>query len=82
MNLNEEDESGNESRQLFLVGGAISRDPLVSAGAIVASASVPEDISQGDDLQTTALVGLIGAQSNSVCLPTKFSEYKTHTRSD
>ncbi|XP_014471952.1 PREDICTED: homeobox protein ARX-like [Dinoponera quadriceps] len=73
MNLNEEDESGNESsRQLFLVGDAIPRDPLVSAGAIVAS-GVPDDISQGDDLQSTALAGLIGAQSSSVCFPTKFT---------
>lgn len=71
MDLNEEDESG---RQLFLVG--TPRDPLVSAGAIVASSSVPgDDVNQGDDLQSTALTGLIGgAQSTSVCFPTKFSK--------
>lgn len=80
MNLNEEDESGNENtRQLFLVGGATPRDPLVSTGAIVASAGVPDDISQGDDLQSTALAGLIGAQSSSACFPAKFSKYTTHT---
>lgn len=81
MNLNEEDESANEStRQLFLVGGAAPRDPLVSTGAIIASAGVPDDISQGEDLQSTALAGLIGAQSSSVCFPTKFSEYTIGTQ--
>lgn len=76
MDLNEEDESVNENeRQLFLVAGA-PRDPLVSTGAIVAStADVPDDINQGDDLQSSALAGLIGgAQSTSVCFPTKFSK--------
>lgn len=75
MDLNEEDESGNESgRQVFLVGAP--RDPLVSAGAIVpSSTSVPDDVNQGDDLQTTTLTGLIsGAQSTSVCFPAKFSK--------
>jgi len=75
MDLNEEDESGNESgRQLFLVGAP--RDPLVSASTIVASStSVPDDVNQSDDLQSTALTGLIGgAQSTSVCFPTKFSK--------
>ncbi|XP_011701853.1 PREDICTED: homeobox protein ARX-like [Wasmannia auropunctata] len=75
MDLNEEDESGNESgrQPLFLVGAP--RDPLVSAGAIVASStSVPDDVGQGDDLQSTALTGLIGgAQSTSVCFPAKFT---------
>lgn len=77
MDLNEEDESGNESsRQLFLVGAP--RDPLVSAGAIVASTGISDDISQGDDLQSTTLAGLIGsAQSTSVCFPTKFSKSTT-----
>lgn len=76
MDLTEEDESVNESgRQLFLVAGA-PRDPLVSSSAIVASAaSVPDDINQGDDLQSSALASLIGsAQSTSVCFPTKFSK--------
>ncbi|XP_077279038.1 uncharacterized protein LOC143906673 isoform X2 [Temnothorax americanus] len=84
MDLNEEDESGNESgRQLFLVGAP--RDPLVSAGAIVASsASVPDDVNQGDDLQSTALTGLIGgAQSTSVCFPTKFTyDFSTSPESE
>jgi hypothetical protein len=78
MDLNEEDESGNDGdRQLFLVGAP--RDPLVSAGAIVASAAgVSDDISQSDDLQSTALAGLIGAaQSTSICFPTKFSKCTT-----
>lgn len=74
MELNDEDESGNDgSRQLFLVGAP--RDPLMSAGAIVASTGMSDDISQGDDLQSTALAGLIGSvQSTSVCFPTKFSK--------
>lgn len=74
MELNEEDENGDDGRQLFLVG--TPRDPLVSAGAIVASAAgVSDDINQSDDLQSTALAGLIGAaQSTSVCFPTKFSK--------
>ncbi|XP_011175204.1 homeobox protein ARX [Solenopsis invicta] len=73
MDLNEEDESGIESgRQLFLVSAP--RDPLVSASAIVASSSIPVDVSQGDDLQSTALTSLIGgAQSTSVCFPMKFT---------
>ncbi|XP_018306795.1 homeobox protein ARX isoform X2 [Mycetomoellerius zeteki] len=74
MDLNDEDESGNESgRQLFLVG--TPRDPLVSAGAIVASSTnVSDDVNQSDDLQSTALTGLIGgAQSTSICFPAKFS---------
>ncbi|KAK1117991.1 Homeobox protein ARX [Melipona quadrifasciata] len=72
MDLKEEDESGNEnSRQLFLVGAP--RDPLVSTGAIVASTAAPDEINPGGDLQSTALAGLIGAQSSSVCFPTKFS---------
>nr|XP_031832868.1 homeobox protein ARX-like [Nomia melanderi]XP_031832869.1 homeobox protein ARX-like [Nomia melanderi] len=72
MDLKEEDDGGNESgRQLFLVGAP--RDPLVSAGAIVASGGVPDEINSGGDLQSTALAGLIGAQSSSVCFPTKFS---------
>lgn len=77
MDLNEEDESGNENdRQLFLVG--TPRDPLVSAGAIVTSStSVSDDVNQGDDLQSTALTGLIGVQSTSVCFPTKFSKCTT-----
>ncbi|XP_006611112.1 homeobox protein ARX-like [Apis dorsata] len=72
MDLKEEDESANEnSRQLFLVGAP--RDPLVSTGAIVASAGAPDEINSAGDLQSTALAGLIGAQSSSVCFPTKFS---------
>ncbi|XP_018350795.1 PREDICTED: homeobox protein ARX isoform X3 [Trachymyrmex septentrionalis] len=74
MDLNDEDESGNESgRQLFLV--STPRDPLVSAGAIVASSTnVSDDVNQSDDLQSTALTGLIGgAQSTSVCFPAKFT---------
>jgi len=76
MDLNEEDENVNESGRLFLVTAGAPRDPLVSAGAIVASAaSVPDDINQGDDLQSSALASLIGsAQSTSVCFPTKFSK--------
>lgn len=76
MDLNEEEESGNESK-LFLVG--TPRDPLVSAGSIVASStSIPDDINQVDDLQSTALTGLISsAQSTSVCFPTKFSKCTT-----
>ena len=71
MDLKEEDEGGIESgRQLFLVGAP--RDPLVSAGAIVGSAGAPDEINPGGDLQSTALAGLIGAQSSSVCFPTKF----------
>lgn len=78
MDLNEEDESGNDGgRQLLLVGAP--RDPLVSAGAIVASAAgMPDDIGQSDDLQSTALAGLIGAaHSTSVCFPTKYSKCTT-----
>jgi len=78
MDLNEEDENSNDgSRQLFLVGAP--RDPLVSAGAIVTSvAGVSDDINQSDDLQSTALAGLIGAaQSTSVCFPTNFSKCTT-----
>ncbi|XP_043260927.1 homeobox protein ARX-like [Colletes gigas] len=71
MDLKEEDDGGNESgRQLFLVGAP--RDPLVSTGAIVASSGAPDEINSGD-LQSTALASLIGAQSSSVCFPTKFS---------
>lgn len=71
MDLNEEDESG---RQLFLIN-SVPRDPLVSAGAIVASASASDDVNQSEDLQSTTLAGLIaGAQSTSVCFPTKFSK--------
>ncbi|XP_029666911.1 homeobox protein ARX-like isoform X1 [Formica exsecta] len=85
MDLNEEDESVNESgRQLFLVTGA-PRDPLVSASAIVASAaSVPDDINQSDDLQSSALASLIGsAQSTSVCFPTKFTyDFSTSSESE
>nr|XP_033336324.1 uncharacterized protein LOC117226271 [Megalopta genalis] len=74
MDLKEEDDGGNDSgRQLFLVGAP--RDPLVSAGAIVASAGVPDEINPGGDLQSTALAGLIGAQSSSVCFPTKFYRF-------
>ncbi|XP_070161551.1 retinal homeobox protein Rx isoform X2 [Polyergus mexicanus] len=81
MDLNEEDESG---RQLFLVTGA-PRDPLVSASAIVASAaSVPDDINQSNDLQSSALASLIGsAQSTSVCFPTKFTyDFSTSSESE
>ncbi|XP_066597632.1 homeobox protein ARX-like [Prorops nasuta] len=70
MELKEEDESGNEgTRQLFLVGSP--RDPLVSSCAVVASGTV-DDINPGD-LQPSALVGLMDAQSSSVCFPTKFT---------
>lgn len=71
MDLNEED--GNESGRQLLVSAP--RDPLVSAGAIIpSSTNVSDDVNQGDDLQTTALTGLIaGAQSTSVCFPAKFS---------
>ncbi|XP_072747891.1 uncharacterized protein [Anoplolepis gracilipes] len=84
MDLNEEDENVNESgRQLFLVAD-VPRDPLVSAGAIVASAaSVPDDINQGDDLQSSALASLIGVQSTSVCFPTKFTyDFSTSSESE
>ncbi|EZA48757.1 Homeobox protein aristaless [Ooceraea biroi] len=83
MELNEEDECGNESsRQLFLVGAP--RDPLVSAGAIAASTGIADDVSQGDDLRSTALAGLIGsAQSTSVCFPTKFTyDFSTSPESE
>ena len=69
MDLKEEDE---EHKQLFLVD--TPRDPLVSAGAIVATVSAQEDINPGD-LQTSVLAGLMGAQSSSVCFPTKFSKF-------
>lgn len=71
MDLNEED--GNESGRQLLVSAP--RDPLVSAGAIIpSSTNVSDDVNQGDDLQTTALTGLIaGAQSTSVCFPAKFT---------
>ncbi|XP_076763535.1 uncharacterized protein LOC143430941 [Xylocopa sonorina] len=72
MDLKEEDEGAGESgRELFLVGGP--RDPLVSSGAIVASSGAPDELASGADLQTTALAGLIGVQSSSVCFPGKFT---------
>ncbi|KAG7210334.1 hypothetical protein KM043_011872 [Ampulex compressa] len=72
MDLKEEGDGTNDSsRQLFLVGAP--RDPLVSAGAIVASSGSADEINPDGDLQSTALAGLIGAQSSSVCFPTKFS---------
>ncbi|XP_043465941.1 aristaless-related homeobox protein-like [Leptopilina heterotoma] len=67
MELKVEDENGTE-RQMFLVGSP--RDPLVSTGAIVATGA--EEISPGD-LQSSALAGLMGAQSSSVCFPAKFT---------
>lgn len=63
-----EDENGTE-RQMFLVGSP--RDPLVSTGAIVATGA--EEINPGD-LHSSALAGLMGAQSSSVCFPAKFSK--------
>lgn len=70
MDLKEEDE---DQKQLFLVDGVSPRDPLVSAGAIVATASGQEDLNPGD-LQTSVLAGLMSAQSSSVCFPAKFSK--------
>lgn len=73
MNLKDDDESGNEGGgQLFLVGSP--RDPLVSAGAIVAGCNTVDDINAANDLQSSALAGLIAGQSSSVCFPAKFSE--------
>ncbi|XP_032457552.1 homeobox protein ARX isoform X3 [Nasonia vitripennis] len=78
MELKEDEENVSEtSRQLFLVGAP--RDPLVSAGAIVASSITADEMSPGGDLQPSALVGLIGAQSSSVCFPAKFTYDFTST---
>ncbi|XP_015602622.1 homeobox protein ARX [Cephus cinctus] len=72
MELKEEDENVSEAgRQLFLVG--TPRDPLVSAGAIVAASGTVDEINPGGDLQTSALAGLMGTQSSSVCFPAKFT---------
>ena len=72
MELKDDDNNVNEtSRQLFLVGAA--RDPLVSAGAIVVPGGTNDELSPGD-LQSGTLVGLMGAQSSSVCFPAKFSK--------
>lgn len=80
MELKEDEENVSEtSRQLFLVGAP--RDPLVSAGAIVASSVTADEMSPGGDLQSSALVGLIGAQSSSVCFPAKFSKWTLSARS-
>ncbi|XP_029175890.1 homeobox protein ARX-like [Nylanderia fulva] len=83
MDLNEEDESVNENgRQLFLVAGT-PRDPLVSTAIVASTADVPDDINQSDDLQSSALAGLIGgAQSTSVCFPTKFTYDFTSSESE
>ena len=73
MELKDDDDNVSETgRQLFLVG--TPRDPLVSAGAIVATGSNGDEMSPGD-LQASALVGLMGAQSSPVCFPTKFSKW-------
>lgn len=66
-----EDEAAEENRQLFLVG--TPRDPLVSAGSIIAGDAAQDDIHNGD-LQSATLAGLMGTQSSSVCFPTKFSK--------
>lgn len=71
MNLKEEDDNTNETRQLYLVD--TPRDPLVSAGSIVDTTN-DIDINQNNDLQTSALAGLMAGQSSSVCFPTKFSK--------
>ncbi|XP_043280677.1 homeobox protein ARX-like [Venturia canescens] len=71
MNLKDDDESGNEGGQLFLVGSP--RDPLVSAGAIVAGCNTVDDINAANDLQSSSLAGLIAGQSSSVCFPAKFT---------
>ena len=74
MELTEEDESGGESgRQLYLVGSP--RDPLVSAGALVTESGNVDDINSANELQSSALAGLIAGQSSSVCFPAKFSEF-------
>ncbi|KAJ8679583.1 hypothetical protein QAD02_015370 [Eretmocerus hayati] len=72
MELKENEDNINDaSRQLFLV--ETPRDPLVSAGAIVAT-SVNGDVEiNPGDLQSSALVSLMGTQSPSVCFPTKFT---------
>lgn len=70
-----EDENGTE-RQMYLVG--TPRDPLVSSGAIVETGGV-EEINPGD-LQSSALAGLMGAQSSSVCFPAKFSKCSSFPR--
>ncbi|XP_033210123.1 homeobox protein ARX-like isoform X1 [Belonocnema kinseyi] len=69
MELKVDDENGTE-RQLYLVG--TPRDPLVSSGAMVETGG-SEEINSGGDLQSSALVGLMGAQSSSVCFPAKFT---------
>ena len=71
MELKDDNENGNESRQLFLVGAP--RDPLVSAGAIVATTGSTDEIHLSDP-QSSALVSLMGPQSSSVCFPAKFSK--------
>ena len=65
-----EDETGNE-RQMYLIGSP--RDPLVSTGAIGATGG-SEEINPGGDIQSSALAGMMGAQSSSVCFPAKFSK--------
>lgn len=67
-----EDDNVNDTGRLYLVGNP--RDPLVSAGAIVATC-VADDINPTMDLQSSALAGLMGAQSSSVCFPAKFSKW-------
>lgn len=74
MELKDDDNMNETSRQMFLVG--TPRDPLVSAGAIVATGSNGDEITPGGDLQSSALAGLMAAQSSSVCFPTKFSKWK------
>lgn len=58
------------SRQLFLIG--TPRDPLVSAGAIVASNISSDDINSTEEIQPSSLVSLMEVQSPPVCFPTKF----------
>ncbi|XP_014213875.1 homeobox protein ARX-like [Copidosoma floridanum] len=81
-----DDDDNETGRQLFLVGSP--RDPLVSAGSIVENSATGngnnghtggEDMNPGGDLQSSALVGLMGAQSSSVCFPAKFTYDFTST---
>ncbi|XP_011503714.1 PREDICTED: paired mesoderm homeobox protein 1-like [Ceratosolen solmsi marchali] len=71
MDFKEDDNISETNRQLYLVD--TPRDPMVSASAIVTNSSTCDEISTEGDIQSSAFVGLIGAQSSSVCFPTKFT---------
>jgi hypothetical protein len=59
--------------QLFLVDTL--RNPMASTGAIVTTDGTGDEINPGGDIQSSSLVGLMDAQSSSVCFPTKFSKW-------